>query len=272
VSDLNVKMVIPFRDRGTDPRRAANIEVVLAWWWAHGFTPTVVDDGLPDTAQFNRHRAYNRAVTTNPEADVFVFTEADMLIHPAQVTHAAQMALSTPGLVVPFTQYRYLSDTMTEILRDNFFRAPRGELAELWQRQPDDPKSIFGLRPESIMDNGRSIGAVNVISRETLDITGGFTEATSGNWYDDNITEEGFAYLTGQRTRWVPGPAVHLYHLPGWKGDHLTDADKAATERNKALLGAMREDIYNDNRMCVRALMSTRDLTAIRPTMTGESK
>jgi hypothetical protein len=35
-------------------------------------------------------------------------------------------------------------------------------------------------------------------------------------------------------TRCVNGPAYHLYHLPGWKGDHLTDEDRAATERNKA--------------------------------------
>jgi hypothetical protein len=71
---MNTKIIIPFRDRGIDPRRAANLEVVQAWWYAHGFTPQIVDDGLSGGAQFNRHRAYNRAVERFPETEVFVFT------------------------------------------------------------------------------------------------------------------------------------------------------------------------------------------------------
>lgn len=268
----DIKVVIPFRDRGLDPRRGANLEVVMAWWWAHGFTPTVVDDGLDGNAQFNRHRAYNRAVAVNPDADVFVFTEADMLIHPRQIATAVKLAARKPGLVVPFTQYRYLSDSMTDVIRDYFFRADRAALAEVWARESNDPGSVFGLRAESTMDNGRSIGAVNVVSRETLDKTGGFTEATSGNWYDDRIIEEGFAFLTGSKTAYVPGPAVHLYHLPGWKGDHLTDADKAATQHNRLLLQQMRHDIDWGDHLAVKTLMATRDLTAPRTTTTGETK
>jgi hypothetical protein len=114
------------------------------------------------------------------------------------------------------------------------------------------------MRAESIMQNGDSIGAINVVSRRTLDLTGGFTEATSGNWYDDNIIEEGFAYLSGRGTRWVKGPAVHLYHLPGWKGDHLTDEDRAATANNKAILNAMRNNIQARRTDAVRSLMKTR--------------
>jgi hypothetical protein len=112
------------------------------------------------------------------------------------------------------------------------------------------------------MDNGKSIGAVNVVSRETLDLTGGFTEATSGNWYDDNIIEEGFTFLTGQPTRWVSGPAVHLYHLPGHKGDHLTDEDKNATYHNKLLLEQMRRFIRLGNRVGVENLMAARGARA----------
>ena len=130
--------------------------------------------------------------------------------------------------------------------------------AEWWARSPRDPKSIFGLTPESIMDNGRSIGAVNVVSRYTLDITGGFTESTSGNWYDDNIIEEAFKFLTGTHTRYVAGPAVHLYHLPGHKGDHLTAEDRAATAHNKKVLELLRFFIDRDNKNAVRRLMQAR--------------
>lgn len=255
---MKVSVIIPFRDRGLDPRRGANLDVVVAWWYAHGFDPRVIDDGLSDDAQFNRHKAYNRAVSLFPETDVFVFTEADMLIHPGQVWRAAVEADEAPGLVVPFKQYRYLSDTTTEDLRERFYDSPLPKLSDWWSQPVPSPESVFALEPESVMDNGRSIGAVNVVSRRTLEVTGGFTEATSGNWYDDNIIEEGFAFLTGRKTRFIDGPAVHLYHLPGHKGDHLTDADKRATAHNLHLLTMMRRHIRLRQRRPVQTLMQQR--------------
>lgn len=253
---MKTKVFIPFRDRGTDPRRAANLDVVTAWWYAHGFDVRLCSDGLEGDAQFNRHKAYNRAVSGNSKTDVFIFTEADMLIHPSQINMAVEIAKEAPGLVVPFTQYRYLSDSMTEILRDDFERNGVKKTAEFWSRKPGNG-SVFDLTPETVMDNGSSIGAVNVVSRETLEITGGFTEITSGNWYDDRIIEEGFAHLT-QVTRYVNGPAVHLYHLPGWTGDHLSDADKAATAHNKAVLMRLREYIRHDDKVAIKSLLAMR--------------
>lgn len=258
--DPKIKVVIPFRDRGIDLRRAANLEVVMAWWWAHGFEPEVVSDGLSGDASFNRHRAYNRAVSGNPDADVLVFTEADMLIHPKQIIRAVHQANEALGLVVPFTQYRYLSDSTTGILRDAFHQMDASNLAEWWSKPVKDGSSVFQFAAESVMGNGKSIGAVNVVSRATLDLTGGFTEATSGNWYDDNIIEEGFAYLAAP-TRWVNGPAVHLYHLPGHSGDHLSAKDRQATAHNKVLLLRMRQDIMRRDREAVKRLMSYRSVS-----------
>lgn len=251
-------VIIPFRDRGTDPWRGANLNVVMAWWYAHGLEPQIVSDGLEGDAPFNRHRAYNIAVSRNPKAEVFVFTEADMLIHPGQIIEAIGMAMRKHGLVVPFTQYRYLPDWVTEDVRDRYHCETNEQIAEWWSLPPDNLASVFQLPPESTMEGGRSIGAINVVSRATLDITGGFTEMTHGNWYDDNIIEEGFAFLTASPTRFVPGPAVHLYHLPGHEGDHLTDADRAATAHNKNLLINMRADILIGNRKPVVNLMKYR--------------
>lgn len=259
MTDTKIKVIIPFRLReGADLRRPANLEVVMAWWWAHGLTPEVVDDGLTGDAQFNRHRAYNRAVSGNPDVDVFIFSEADMLIPIDQIAVACKLAAKRPGLVVPFMQYRYLSDETTSQVRDAFADFTTEELAQWVAMPPINPQSIFNLITESTMENGKSIGAVNVVSRETLEITGGFTEATSGNWYDDNIIEEGFKFLTGRSTSFIPGPAVHLYHLPGWKGEHLSEADKAATQRNRNILIQMRADIRMRNREEVRELMEVR--------------
>lgn len=260
MSEPKTKVVIPFRDRGIDLRRAANLEVVIGWWYAHGFDPCVISDGLSGDAQFNRHRAYNRAVAAHPDVDVFVFTEADMLIPPVQIREAWHRALDYPGLVVPFTEYRYLSDWMTGDVRNKFNDATTTELAEWWALPRHHDLSVFRVATEKVMRHGKSIGAVNVVSRNTLNVTGGFTEATSGNWYDDNIIEESFAFLTGNPTRWVKGPAVHMYHLPGHSGDHLTEEDKAATARNKGMLDTIRHWIIQGNREAVHSAMSVRKI------------
>ncbi len=255
IPDVTVKVLIPFRDRGTDPRRYTNLERVLSYWWALGVHPSVISDGLEGDAPFNRHRAYNIAARTFPDADVYVFTEADMLVPYRQVTSAALLAYDRPGLVVPFTQYRYLSDEVTE---REWGSAWGADSRVLWWTETTAGRGLFDVEPESTMDDGRSIGAVNVLSRATYEAMGGFTEATEGNWYDDNIVEEAAAYLTGAPTRWVPGPAVHLYHLPGHKGDHLTDEDRAATAHNKKLLVGMRADIRLGDRKAVERLMEVR--------------
>jgi len=251
---FTIKVIIPFRDRGLDPRRTANLETVMTWWWAHGYEPEIVDDGLEGDAQFNRHRAYNRAVSRNADADVFIFTEADMLIPPAQIVSGAQMAQMMPGLVVPFIQYRYLRDEQTGYVRHMLGRIDPRQMADFV-----DSGEIFTMEPESVMNNGTSIGAVNIVSRETLEMTGGFTERTSGNWYDDRIIEQGFAFLTGKPTRYVEGSAVHLYHLPGWQGDHLTDEDKAATAHNKKIYQDMKDNIRFNFKPAVRELMTYRE-------------
>lgn len=255
---VKVKVIIPFRDRGTDPRRGENLMVVLDWWSVQGYSPSVVSDGLTGDAQFNRHRAYNKAVALFPETDVFVFAEADMLIHASQIHAAVALAFSRPGLVVPFSQYRYLSEKVSDHVLNTHGSLDSNDLREWWKMPANSDMSVFGMRAESVMDNGKSIGAVNVVSHKTLEITGGFTEATFGNWYDDNIIEEGFAFLTGSKTRFVPGPAVHLYHLPGWTGAHLSDADKAATARNKQILTTMRRNIRARQHDRVKTLMQHR--------------
>lgn len=252
-------LIIPFRDRGLDIRRTANLSIVMQWWYVHGFDPKIVSDGGSDDAQFNRHKAYNRAVSGNPDADVFVFAEADMLIHPEQVIEAIRLATDQPGLVVPFTQYRYLADSTTDFIRDTCNSMESDALIDWWTLEAKHHNSIFDMRAESVMDDGKSIGAVNVVSRETLEKTGGFTEMTEGNWYDDNIIEESFAYLTGEKTRFVKGPAAHLYHLPGHSGEHLTEADKRATARNRDLLVRIRADIKMRRSGPVRRIMQYRE-------------
>lgn len=208
----NVALIIPFRDRGHDPLRAANLEAVLSYWKGYGSEVHVVSDGGSGDDQFNRSAAYNAGAELT-DAEVLVYTESDMLLDYDQIDAAVDRALRRPGLVVPFTSYRYLSPEDSAAVRG-------------YEKFPEE------CVPESTMENGRSIGAVNVVSRETLARVGQWDTCFSGSWYDDNAMHRAFE-LTCGLTRWIEGAAYHLYHLPGWKGDHLSDEDRAATERNR---------------------------------------
>lgn len=220
-----VAVIVPFRDRGVDPLRQRNLDAVESQWarWVsegEGREVLTVSDGRDGDAQFNRSAAYNRGVAyASPATDVYLFAESDMLIHFDQIDLAVAMALETPGLVVPFTRYCYLSED-----------------ASGWVRAGVAPQVP---RPEWVKGNGSSIGAINVVSRATLDAIGQWDETFEGSWYDDDAMRVAFTRCAGP-TRWVDGPAYHLFHLPGWKGDHLTDEDRAATARNKARLAQYR--------------------------------
>jgi len=48
----SVAVVIPFRDRGIDPRRAANLKRVVGQWQAYNFAPMIVSDGREGSTQF----------------------------------------------------------------------------------------------------------------------------------------------------------------------------------------------------------------------------
>jgi hypothetical protein len=215
---VTYEVVIPFRDRGTDPLRQMNLDCVLQWWRAeHDTDALVASDGRGGKQQFNRSAAYNRAVAALPEADGFVFAESDVLISYEQIDQAVWLSQREPGLVVPFTQYRALTPEASAKVRGDDFTLDTAEV--MWT-----------------MDDGKSIGAINVVSRKTLEMVGRYDERFEGNWYDDDAMKIAFEVCCGP-VRYVAGPAYHLWHRPGHTGHHLTPEDRAATAANKRRLG-----------------------------------
>lgn len=211
---MKTAFIVPFRDRGRDPLRFANLLVVTERLMSYDLGPVhVVSDGGVADQQFCRHAAYNTG-TAQTDADILIYYESDMLIAATQLRDAISLAAHADGLVVPFTQYRYLSETDSQWVR-------------VYATEPE--RCI----PESVMNDGASIGAINVVSAESVRKVGRWDTGFTGNWYDDNAMERAFSVCCG-KTRFIDGPAYHLYHLPGWKGDHLTSADREATERNRA--------------------------------------
>lgn len=210
----SVEVIIPYRDRGRDPLRPANLKRVLQHWQDfHASIPvTITSDGATGDEQFNRSRAYNRGITEHP-ADVYILTESDMIIDFGQIDQAITAAHETPGLVVPFTERHEHNPETSQAIRD--YRID-------WRTAHAD---IIKPKP-------RRTGAINVISHQTYEMVGRYDERMAGSWWDDRSMHRAFDVCAGP-TRWIDGPSHHLYHLPGYEGDHLTDADRAATENNR---------------------------------------
>lgn len=230
------QVIIPFRDRGTDPLRAMNLARVVDMWEDYGWTPWVVSDGRAGKQQFNRSAAYNRGMEHATEAwDGFIFAESDMLIDDDQIDAAMMLALEKPGLVVPFNEYAALKPEDSELVRKHQSR-------------------VTQCTPERLMRGGTSIGAINVVSRKTMDMVGQYDERFEGNWYDDDAMKIAFEICTDMPTRYVPGRAWHLWHLPGHRGEHLTPEDISATEANKRRLGHYRFAAKTKNVARIRQL------------------
>lgn len=213
----DVAVVIAWRDNG-DAVRQANLARVLDHLceWNPDYPIQLSDDGR-ESGPFNRSAAYNRGMAKTP-ADVYVFHEADMLVPFDQLDQAVQVAATSPGLVVPFGQYYYLSaEDSRRLLTETFTPEP------LWTMQ--------------------SIGPVNVLSAESMRLVGQWDETLSGHGYDDNCMERAFRVACQSPTHHVGGPAWHLWHemayapwergTPASDPENFSEAEVAATEWNR---------------------------------------
>lgn len=223
---MQFQVAIPFRDRGTDWRRQSNLTRALQHWDAHGIHAHVFDDGL--TGPFNRSASYNRAAK-ELTADIIVYSEADLIVPIEQIEQGVQLAAEALGLVVPFSRFMALTPEASETIRKPVCC---GNAFCTFERHSPAESDAVQVRGEY-----KSIGAVNIVSRETIAAIGRWPEEFSGAWFDDDACERAFSVCCGP-TRFVDGPGYHLHHLPGAsmreRLEHLSDEDRAATARNKA--------------------------------------
>ena len=208
------QVIIGHRDRGRDPNRVANLDSAIRWWTDHGIEPLVVDDGRTGDDHWCRHAAYNRGAQAS-DADILVYSEADMLTPIEQIHEGVALAASAPGLVVPFSRFMEMTEA-------DSIRVRAREL------HPRDAQA------RQVRGDCKSIGAVNIVSRETLATIGRFDPHFEGHAYDDDATERAFRICAGP-TRFVQGPSWHQWHIPGayFATPESTAADRAATEANR---------------------------------------
>lgn len=207
-----MSVIIPWRDRGRDPLRKANLHRALRHWADFPAPVHVVSDGGSNGDSFNRSRAYNRGAAAT-DADIIVYAESDLLVDHDQIRDGIELAAAEPGLVVPFSRFMAITPEDSVRVRDHRI----------------DPLDAVA---DQVRGECGSIGAVNIVSRETIVAIGQWDERFAGAWYDDDAHAHAFATCCGP-TRFAAGPGYHLYHLPGASGDHLSDADRAATDRNR---------------------------------------
>lgn len=209
--------MIAFRDRGTDPRRLLNFRHVLRYVAGLGLGEVyVVDDQRSGAAQFNRHAAYNYGtrLAFSDGAEVITYYEADMLVPRQQLVEAIAAALEEPRLVIPFDERHEYDGEQSDLIMTGV-----------------DPAT---LTAPVVKYAPRRIGAVNVLSRDAIEAVGQWDEQFEGNWWDDRSMGLAFRVCTRHSEKWIPGRSTHLWHLPGYKGQHLTPEDRAATARNEA--------------------------------------
>jgi len=210
----NARIIIPFRDRGIDPYRPLNLAYVARWWADRIDIPvTVMDDGRNGTDPFNRSACYNLAVDRHPDVDVFVFTESDVFCDPNQILNAIDVAAQAPGLVVAFSRFMEIDEENSVRVRDG------------WRHD--------NVPAHQIREEKGSNGAINVLSRETYGLVGGYDSTFSSAWFDDDAMARAFDICCGP-TRFIDGNVYHLFHASGGRQGAVTTAeDRAATERNK---------------------------------------
>ena len=212
---MKFDIIIGHRDRGLDPNRAANLDMAVEWWTDYGIDPIVVDDDRHGADQWNRSAAYNRGAALS-ESDILVYSEADLLLSIDQISDGVRLAAAAPGLVVPFSEFMALTEADTPRVR-----------ARTVHPADADADQVRGYR--------QSIGAVNIVSRATLDaIGGGYDELFCGHAYDDDAMEVAFRICCGP-TRFVDGPAWHQWHVPGafYATPESSAADREATDANR---------------------------------------
>ena len=208
-------VIIPYRDRRKDWRRQANLDSAVCWWREQGcIEPIIVDDGRRGSAQFNRSAAMNRGAAL-ADTDIIVFSEADLLVPFDQILEGVKLAAEKPGLVVPFSRFMAMTEVDTNLVRERTLH-------------PADAEA------DQVRGDCQSIGAVNIVSRESIAAIGQFDEQFDGHAYDDDATEYAFRTCCGP-TRFVEGPGWHQHHMPGafYATPASTEADLAATERNR---------------------------------------
>lgn len=164
----------------------------------------IVDDGFDP---FSR----GASITTWAlplHADVFLVCDADLIVPAGQLREVVRLAGESPGLVIPFDRYLYLTPNQSKKITTPGFK-----------HLPNRPRHSWTMQG--------SVGGAGAFNRATLDITGGYPPIFRSWGFED----EAFALLCDELagpTRRVAGDALHLFHPV----DPTNDENSPGYQRN----------------------------------------
>lgn len=220
----DVSIIIAWRDTGNSERQAS-LTCVLDHLAPLGLPMILASDERADGSPFNRSAAYNQGMRLSP-SEVYVFHEADMLCPHDQLIAGVALAGEGLGLVIPFTTYRYMGIEESRFILSGV-----------------DPMEFA---PWFEMRHGRSIGAIGILSAESMRWVGQWDENLSGHGFDDNAMYHAIDTACGP-ARYVDGDASHLYHpmaYAPWERTsdaanpaNFSPAEVKATEENRRRVG-----------------------------------
>lgn len=198
---MTVATCVPFRP--ASPHRAAVWDYIRPRLEQLGW-PLHIGDVSDDEGGFSRARSRNTAAAEAIAggADVLLFHDADMLLPDLDAyQRVVDLAATSPGLVVGFDRFHYLSSKTTQ-------RVLAG----------DDP---FSQPPWRVLwNNGEMwvpVGGITAVTVDAWVTVGGMDERFIGWGCEDTALWYALDTLCGPFTRVQGQTSVHLWH----KGDHL---------------------------------------------------
>lgn len=202
---MSVAAIIPFRDNAN---REASLHRVTAHLEEFCDEVIVCDDG---GSPFSRGASIN-AGAEKATAETFIICDADVLVPHRQIQQALALGYDE-GMVLPFSEYRYLNKQHTVAVQ-------RGA------------EPTLGMLPKFTVSN--SVGGCMVIDSFAFWAVGGFDPRFRGWGSEDRAFHAAVDTLVGSVLR-IDGPMFHLWH----------PLDKVRPPENKKL-EAMFEDARGD--------------------------
>ena len=224
----------------TDKYRERNYNVVTGYL-ADVFTgkdATLVaaqDTNYPDL--FNRGRALNRCIERVSDADIYVFADIDFIVDPYYIQKGLQLVeasisgsnpetfglVAFPSYVIPYSTISFLKKSYTEKM--------------LQSSQVDwNP----GPNATDLQWDRHSTGGFNIVSRENLEIIGGFDNRFITWGYEDGAFDTVAATLIGEPV-WLEHNCLHMWHPESFRNG------KFAKQQEECLRLAQRYDKARGN-------------------------
>ena len=186
----SVAIVVPRRPDGG--RRDVLWSFCRPRWEQFGY-PIVEGEHL--SGPFNRSAAINTAVAET-DSDVVLVVDGDVVIDPAQVVAAVDLAARTGKLVPAYTDYVALTEAFTERVLGGF---------------------DGNWRPGREFSMANHVSSVLAVPRSLFDRVGGFDERFTGWGWDDVAFHAACKAAAGVER--VKGTVWHLWHPPAAEND-----------------------------------------------------